>query len=66
MGYSQPTVSRVKAEADLPRGSTKREMDLAFQAAVLAAIERGDETCPTTPSTEMGTRHPIVGYVRDD
>ena len=45
---------------------TKETMDLAFQAALMAAVQRGDERCPTSPSTEMGTRHPIAGYQRDD
>jgi hypothetical protein len=46
-------------------GETRREMDLRFQAALRAAVAAGTETCATSPSTEMGTRHPIAGYTRE-
>jgi hypothetical protein len=41
------------------------QQDAAFRQAVLAAIERGEETCATAVSTVAGTRHPIAGYRRE-
>jgi hypothetical protein len=43
-----------------------RDQDAAFQAAMLAAIERKEEHCPTSPSTRVGTKNPITGYDRND
>jgi hypothetical protein len=46
-------------------GENRQAMDLRFQAALMAAVANGTERCPTTPSTEMGTRHPVSGYARE-
>jgi transposase-like protein len=62
---AQATISRIESEVGLPRGTTKREMDARFQQVLMAAVANGSERCPTLPSTEMGTRHPVVGYTRE-
>ncbi len=35
-------------------------MNDGFRKAMLAAIKRGEECCPTAVSTSAGTRHPII------
>jgi hypothetical protein len=46
----------------LPVSSARHleRMNESFRKAMLAAIARGEECCPTTVSTSQGTRRPIL------
>jgi hypothetical protein len=66
--YDISLPSSAEGEAAAPLWLSKQmvAMDKRFRKAVLRAVERGEETCATVPSTRVGTMRPITNYQRPE